>query len=139
MVMTDCIEYPGYKNKRGYGQLTRNGKSDRAHRLAWAEKHGPIPDGLCVLHKCDNPPCVNVEHLFLGTRADNIADMHKKGRARKARGVSHGNSVFSNEDIRRIREAHLFGARQVDLAAAYGVHQTAISAVTRRRWWAHVD
>jgi hypothetical protein len=55
----------------------------RSHRAAWKLTHGPIPDGLQVLHRCDNPPCCNPAHLFLGTQQDNIADMHKKGRYRK--------------------------------------------------------
>ena len=56
------------------------GQERRAHRAAWVDANGPISEGMCVLHRCDNPPCVNVDHLFLGTQADNIADMVAKGR-----------------------------------------------------------
>lgn len=81
-----CHEYVGFRQRQGYGMLTlgAGGPTQRwlAHRLAWALAHGDaIDDAVCVLHRCDNPPCVNVEHLFLGTRADNVRDMVEKGRA----------------------------------------------------------
>ena len=80
--MADCIEWTGYREKGGYGRLFRKGRVWQAHRWEWTEKHGPIPEGMCVLHRCDNPPCVNVAHLFLGTQVDNIHDMIAKGRRR---------------------------------------------------------
>jgi len=76
----NCWEWEASKNKGGYGQFAVNKKPKLAHRVAWELKHGSIPNGLCVLHKCDNPPCVNVNHLFLGTRQDNLKDMRNKGR-----------------------------------------------------------
>ena len=77
-----CIEHTGARNKEGYGKRwDRNAKrSALAHRLAWMEVHGQIPAGMSVLHRCDNPPCINVEHLFLGTPQDNTQDMISKGR-----------------------------------------------------------
>lgn len=84
--MTPCIEYPGCKDRQGYGKISRRREGKlrwfRAHRLAYEEAHGPIPEGLVVMHACDNPPCINVEHLSLGTRADNVRDMVSKGRNR---------------------------------------------------------
>jgi hypothetical protein len=137
--MADCIEWNGALSSSGYGNVTVNRKTWKAHRLAWTRANGDIPEGLCVLHKCDNRKCINVEHLFLGTKQDNCDDMMRKGRGRKAYGERHALAKFTSEDVRRIREAHLFGARQVDLAAVYGVHQTAISTVTRRAGWRHVE
>ena len=137
--MADCIEWNGALSSSGYGNVTVKRKTWKAHRLAWTKANGDIPEGLCVLHKCDNRKCVNPSHLFLGDRQANSDDMMRKGRGRKALGEVHGNSKLSSEDVRRIREAHLFGARQVDLAAVYGVSQTAISTSTRRRWWRHVE
>jgi len=86
MVRADngCLEWQGARLASGYGLIGR-GRRDEGmayvHRLAWELAHGPIPDGMFVCHHCDNPPCCNVEHLFLGTHADNMADMVTKGRA----------------------------------------------------------
>jgi len=80
---TPCVLFtlPFTRGPYGYGRLF-NGTVyvGRAHRLVWQDAHGPIPEGLCVLHKCDNPPCVRLDHLFLGTRADNTLDCMLKGR-----------------------------------------------------------
>ena len=83
-----CWEWQGCVGRFGHGQLNIGGRTVMAHRHAWRLRHGQIPIGLCVLHRCDNPPCCNPDHLFLGTRADNVADMDAKGR----RGSSHGES-----------------------------------------------
>jgi len=85
-----CLEWTGKALRDGYGQMEDKGKCVKTHRLAWTLVNGPIPDGLCVLHHCDNPPCCETDptegypdgHLFLGTRADNNADMCAKGRRR---------------------------------------------------------
>jgi hypothetical protein len=82
---TGCIEWHGAQTKDGYGLLTwRDGDLKRtttAHRKAYELKHGPISDDICVMHTCDNPPCVNVDHLAPGTQLDNIQDCISKGRA----------------------------------------------------------
>lgn len=80
-----CIEWQGGRHPSGHGMIAakRDGKwvSLYTHRVAWEVANGPIPDGMCVCHRCDNPPCVNPLHLFLGTRSDNIVDMWNKGRS----------------------------------------------------------
>jgi len=80
IVNGSCIEFVGGKIGGGYGRVNFNGQRFVAHRLAWELTNGPIPEGLFVLHKCDNPPCINPDHLFLGTNKDNTQDMLAKGR-----------------------------------------------------------
>jgi hypothetical protein len=75
-----CWEWTASKQRRGYGRFKLNSKPEKAHRIAWSLVNGKIPEGMCILHKCDNPPCVNPLHLFLGTHADNMKDMRQKNR-----------------------------------------------------------
>lgn len=76
----DCLVFTGTRSRQGYGSLRVAGAMIKAHRVAWELAHGQIPAGMAVCHRCDNPPCCNVAHLFLGTIADNNADRHAKGR-----------------------------------------------------------
>jgi hypothetical protein len=80
---TGCLSWTGYRNSKGYGTINVGGTPRYAHRVAWELANGPLPGGKCVLHRCDNPSCCNPRHLFLGSRADNNADMREKGRARQ--------------------------------------------------------
>jgi hypothetical protein len=86
--LTGCWEWQNYRSPDGYGRSTGHGGEVMVHRIAYADRHGPIPAGMQVLHRCDNPPCCNVEHLFLGTALDNVADRVRKGRT--AAGAKHG-------------------------------------------------
>lgn len=80
----DCWEWNAFKTKKfGYGAFRLNGRMHNAHRISWLLSRGEIPAGICVLHKCDNPPCVNPAHLFLGTQADNVKDCKAKGRTQR--------------------------------------------------------
>lgn len=83
-----CWEWTGYLDEKGYGQCWSNGRSDRAHRVAFKDKNGEIPEGTEVCHKCDNRKCVRPDHLFVGTHRDNILDMFSKNRSWQSK-VTH--------------------------------------------------
>lgn len=134
-----------------------------AHRVAWTLSNGAIPDGLCACHRCDNPPCCNPAHLFLGTRADNNADKVAKGREakgenfrarlkrgdlhgmrlhpeRRPRGERHGMALLTEEKVRSIRAQHAIGGvTYAELAAQFGVKHRTIEAVISRQTWKAVD
>ena len=137
--MTPCIECSKRRTKKGYGKVNRvtpHGKFWYAHRFAWYQANGPIPDGMCVLHLCDNPPCINARHLFLGTQADNMADRDKKGR--NPQGETHGRSRLTAEDVREIRLKQSNGTPSTRLAEEYGVAQSQISRIVQRQHWKHI-
>lgn len=125
---------------RGYGHLQVGGRPRRVHRLAYAEFVGPIPPGLHVLHKCDTPACVNPEHLFLGTHADNMADRTRKGRVAHNKGERCGKSKLTEpavEVARWMRFIHRMS--YVRIAKAYNVTPGAIrEACVPNRSWKHV-
>lgn len=81
---TGCYEWTGCLDRKGYGRIKKNGKTQFAHRIAWERVNGTIPEGMLVLHSCDNPPCCNVNHLRLGTHQDNTNDMMDRGRGKHA-------------------------------------------------------
>ncbi len=107
MNKSDCIERTGATAGNGYGALGQiNGKTVYAHREAYELAFGPIPESMVVCHRCDNPPCINPDHLFLGTQRENIEDAKRKGRLRYIAhyGEDNGNRRLSWADIRAIRE-----------------------------------
>ena len=132
----------------GYGQLNITRKPRLAHRLSWEIARGPIPQDTCVLHRCDNRRCVNPDHLFLGTRADNVADMISKGRKRTLtrRGAAHHMAKLTEDDVRAIRRDYTFGTARVKsetsatgLARRYGVSKKAILLILHRVNWPHLE
>ena len=134
----ECHVWTGARNEHGYG-VGWDGKRTRlAHRMAWAKKHGPIPAGMMVCHKCDNPPCVNVDHLFLGTQTDNMSDCANKGRLegrRTPRGSAHPQAKLTEIQVQEIREARASGILLKTLSARYGVSETMISYIARGKNW----
>jgi hypothetical protein len=106
-----------------------------AHRATWECERGPIPAGLQVLHSCDNPPCRNIDHLFLGTNADNMADKVAKGR--QLSGENHGKAKLTEVEVLEIRAIPLDVPHRV-MGAMYGVSRETISQIRRRFRWAHV-
>lgn len=146
-----CWLWGGMLDRYGYGNFPRtrkeaaargqSGRCRRAHRFSWEAHRGPIPRGLCVLHHCDNRACVNPDHLFLGTDADNVHDMIAKGRdvRRGAVGVRNCNAKLTDDDVIAIRSIWRSNdISQQAIADAFGIHQTAVSEIVRRKTWRHV-
>ncbi len=135
-VETDaCIEWPFAKVDDGYGTITINYKPYRVTHISW-EIHNklPIPEGKRVCHSCDNPPCINPKHLFIGTNSENMQDASRKHRI--AHGVRCHSAKLTDEIVREIRTATHLTRRE--LAKKYGVSEANISQVRLRRTWAHV-
>src|SRR5215468_1835358 len=123
-----CWEWIGFRkpDKFDYGYIWINGRNVKAHRVSYEQHKGPIPKGIDVLHKCDNPPCINPDHLFLGTRGENCKDCASKNRF--PLNESHHNAKLSKEDIRTIfslRES----MSQTEIARQFGVNQSHISRI----------
>jgi hypothetical protein len=132
-----CWEWTGYRHRQQYGRFKWQGQMRLAHRLSWEFTHGPISSGLHVLHRCDNTPCVNPEHLFLGHHNENMSDMHRKGR--HAHGERAGNSVLRNRDILKVKALHATGLlSHSELALIAGVDKSQISRIINRKTWKHV-
>lgn len=133
-----CWLWLGPKNNHGYGRTRYSGKKWNAHRVAWVFSVGLIPDGMHVLHHCDNPACVNPKHLWLGTHQDNIDDRERKGRNRPPLGERQSRHALTNADVIAIRKLHKDGRGLTLLANFYGVSRTTIWKVVTRRTWDHL-
>lgn len=107
----DCWEWKGYTTPYGYGQIGDGQRVLSTHRTSWELSVGPIPDGAVVCHKCDNPPCVNPDHLFIGTHQDNCDDKMRKGRHVTRRGTDHPFAKLTDGQINEIRARYRNGAR----------------------------
>jgi hypothetical protein len=140
MKSAGCWEWTAgrFEDKSGktYGAFYagRKKRMDFAHRVSWELVNGPVPDGLRVLHMCDNKKCVRPDHLFLGTQKDNVCDMINKGRNYIARGVGNGNAKLTEDQVRRIRVAYKNTHTGAELAAKFGVSRSHISYVVSRNW-----
>ena len=138
---TECWRWLGYKTPLGYGGVGIGGKTMRAHRVAYELVKGPIPRGMMVCHSCDVRDCVNPEHLFLGTQADNMQDMRRKGRSAPPeqtanRGRKNGSAKLRESQVREIRSSV---GSQSQIAASYGVSQMTVSCIKRGVRWASLQ
>lgn len=132
----ECWVWAGGTSQKGYGKMrcVPGGNYQYTHRVSWAVHNGPIPDGLHVLHHCDNPPCCNPNHLFLGTNDDNVAD--KMSKNRHYAGESSPVAKLSESDVLEIRK---IGREQVaSVAKRYKVDPSTIYSIINRRTWKHV-
>ena len=121
-----------------YGSLTIKRKHTYAHRFSWELHNGSIPDGLCILHHCDNPKCVNPTHLFLGTIKDNARDMMNKGRNNPAKGERQGNAKLTEKIVRQIRLSLIDGVTAKELSEKYNTALPNIYNIKNRKRWKHI-
>jgi len=138
-----CWEWRGDKTSNGYGVVAVDGKRIGAHRYVFNQLVEPVPSDLHVCHACDNPACVNPDHLWLGTDEDNMRDMRLKGRQAKDRrlpvGEQHHQSKLTANDVLAIRAKYADGGTsQRRLAAEYGVTQRAVANALHGRTWRHI-
>jgi len=162
-----CWLWSGKVDRSGYGSLWVRGGKVQAHRFSWFLAKGPVPSGLCVLHSCDFPACVNPAHLFLGTRGDNNRDRARKGRSAKgdkhysrrephrlARGDQNGSRTrpeslergsgrycakMTEDSVQEVRERYARGEGSLKkLSEEYGVNQTTLHRALMGKTWAHV-
>ena len=132
-----CWVWTGNKNANGYGVIAgdegRYRHQRRAHRVSWELLHGPLDKSVFVCHRCDNPPCVNPDHLFIGGPAENQADRVQKGRT--TRGDKHPQAKLTALDVRKIRMVAQLGIPQHMIAKVFSVSRTNISAIIGGRSW----
>lgn len=131
-----CWNWKGGKAK-GYGALSIGRGKISAHRFSWELHNGPVPDGMFVLHSCDNPACVNPAHLWLGTNQDNMTDKMEKDRGNWAIGEDNGRAKVTEETVLKMR-ADYPGKTQKQIADEHGVSQAQVSQIVRRKTWTHI-
>lgn len=133
----DCHFWTASTNKFGYGKLScGDNKWTLAHRFSYEQNKGKVPEGLYVLHTCDNPSCVNPEHLYLGTYKQNAVDRESRQRGNHAFGERHGRSKLSVDSVRKIREEFQtgkFSFRQ--LGKIYGVDGKTVADIVHNKLW----
>jgi len=125
-----CHEWRGSRNRQGYGQMKINGRGVGAHRAALEARIGPIPDGLLALHRCDNPPCMNGEHLYAGTHSENTIDFYARSGIQRPRGAEHPKAKLTFAQAEEIRARYKAGGVLIkDIAADMNMAAVTISKI----------
>ena len=124
-LVNGCLLWQGYLNEDGYGTTSYKGRQFKVHRLAYTLKYGEIPEGMVVMHQCDVPSCINVDHLMLGTVKDNVIDMARKDR--------HGKISLKRKVVSEIVERYNNGELGKDLAEEYGIARGTVSRYVNGR------
>lgn len=138
-----CWPWTGAVTAFGYGRLGDKSKRKTlvTHRVAWEAINGPIPEGLCVLHRCDNPPCCNPTHLFVGTRSDNAKDMMNKGRGtlsqHKFTGERHGRARLTESKVAEMRALFAAGVSVSAIARQFNAARSTVDHVLKNETWAN--
>lgn len=132
-----CIEWKGHRQKQGYGTFKLYGKSELAHRVVAKVFHGESKKP-CVCHTCDNPPCVNPDHLFWGTHSDNMIDMYKKKRATNSKGTKNYFNKLSEGKVNMVRFLTTTSLRPQQIADIFNVSLTTIYQIKNRKTWNHL-
>lgn len=134
----ECWNWKKATNNDGYGILTFHGKAWKAHRLAYHFSNSGIPDGMVICHTCDNPKCVNPDHLYAGTQQQNVKDRVKRRRSGNLKGVNNGKAKLSESDVLKIRSACDSGDRYSDVATKFGISDSHAGLIHKRRAWGHI-
>jgi len=133
-----CWAWKGAVMRFGYGQTNHNGIPIAGHRASWIIHKGRIPKDMCVLHKCDNPPCSNPDHLFLGTDKDNHLDMITKGRDKSAFGEQHVRAQLKEKDVIEIRKLLDNKISLKVIAEKYDITASSVWCIKKRKSWKHL-
>lgn len=133
----ECWNWTGYVTSDGYGRMGYDGRVEGCHRVAYQLVVGPIPEGMCVCHRCDNRRCVNPSHLFLGTNLDNMVD--KTNKERQARGETHPRAILTEAKVIEMRRIYAAGGIiQAELAKHFGVSPGTVGCIVSRHTWKHL-
>jgi len=143
-VESGCIEWTGGGTTNGYGLFSAGGRMHTAHRWAYEREHGPKPSDIDICHRCDNRRCVNLSHLFEGTRKDNMEDAVRKGRTSKGKprlymqGVNHHQAKMTEEQVLLIRKLAAEGHSIQDIMRYVPATYMIIHRIINRATWTHI-